>query len=269
MAGASTALRGLQVLEALSGMRQPVPLRAVADRVGLSQSQTFRVLQELERAGYLDHLGRSGYRLAGRSVALATLIGPRPALLRAVQPVVSRLAHLTGEAVVLHLRTGDTRVLVLGVPAPSGPILDPAGVIGERSPLAVGSSGRIILAHLPEPELATMDLGGITGAQLAAIRERGYETSRGENHPGINGVSAPLLARRTATASTAAGQQAAEPDGQTALGAITVAGPSIRLVEDDFPRVVAPLLAACRDLSLRLAAILGPNPGHTVQALDL
>jgi DNA-binding IclR family transcriptional regulator len=256
----STALRGLQVLEALAGMRQPAPLRAVADRIGLSESQTFRVLRELEREGYLDHLGRSGYRLAGRSVALATLIGPRPALLRAIHPVITRLAHLTGEAVVLHLRSGSTRVLVLGVPAPSGPILDPAGVLGERSPLAAGSSGRIILAYLPEPELATMDLADVTYKHLTTIRERGYETSFGENHPGINGVSAPLLAYRT----DAEGQ--GDP---TALGAITIAGPAARLGEADFPRVLPMLLGACRDLGPRLAAILGPDLGETVRALDL
>ncbi|WP_201776928.1 IclR family transcriptional regulator [Streptacidiphilus anmyonensis] len=255
----STALRGLQMLEALAGMRQPAPLRAVAERVGLSQSQTFRVLQELERGGYLEHLGRSGYRLAGRSVALATLIGPRPAVLRAVHPAVSRLAHITGEAVVVHLRSGSARVLVLGVPAPSGPIAEPAGVLGERSPLAVGSSGRIILAYLPERELASIDLVGTTPAQLAAIRERGYETSFGENHPGVNGVSAPLLAYRDENV----------PEEPTTLGAITVAGPASRLTEAAFPRVLKPLLAACRDLSPRLAAVLGPYPGETVDQLDL
>ena len=254
----STALRGLQVLEALAGMRQPASLRAVAERIGLSESQTFRVLRELERGGYLDHLGRSGYRLAGRSVALATLIGPRPAMLRAIQPVITRLAHLTGEAVVLHLRSGSARVLVLGVPSPSGPVLDPAGVLGERSPLAVGSSGRIILAHLPDAELASTDLGSLTSDQLRTIRERGYETSFGENHPGINGVSAPLLAYR----------DDADEQGE-ALGSITIAGPAERLSEKDFPRVLPMLLAACRDLGPRLAAILGPDPGETVRALDL
>lgn len=256
----STALRGLQVLEALAGMRQPASLRALAERIELSESQTFRVLRELEREGYLDHLGRSGYRLAGRSVALATLIGPRPALLRAVQPVITRLAHLTGEAVVLHLRSGSARVLVLGVPAPSGPILDPAGVLGERSPLAVGSSGRVILAYLAEAELAAMDLGELSPERLAEIRERGYETSFGENHPGINGVSAPLLAYRLDT------QGHGDP---TALGSITVAGPAARLGEGDFPRVLPMLLGACRDLGPRLASILGPDPGETVRALDL
>ncbi|MEY9860705.1 IclR family acetate operon transcriptional repressor [Catenulispora sp. GAS73] len=254
----STALRGLQLLEALAGMRQPASLRAVAERVGLSESQTFRVLRELERGGYLDHLGRSGYRLAGRSVALATLIGPRPAMLRAIQPVITRLAHLTGEAVVLHLRSGTARVLVLGVPAPSGPILDPAGLLGERSPLAVGASGRIILAYLPEAELAAMDLGGLDRRQLAAIRDRGYEASFGENHPGVNGVSAPLLAYR----------EDADSAG-VALGSITVAGPAERLSEADFPRLVPMVLAACRDLGPRLASILGPDLGETVRALDL
>jgi DNA-binding IclR family transcriptional regulator len=257
----STALRGLQLLEALAGMRQPASLRAVAERVGLSESQTFRVLRELERGGYLDHLGRSGYRLAGRSVALATLIGPRPAMLRAIQPVITRLAHLTGEAVVLHLRSGATRVLVLGVPAPSGPILDPAGLLGERSPLAVGSSGRIILAYLPEAESAAMDLGGLDRQQLAAIRDRGYEASFGENHPGVNGVSAPLLAyREDADSADSVG---------VALGSITIAGPAERLSEADFPRLVPMVQAACRDLGPRLASILGPDLGETMRALDL
>lgn len=254
----STALRGLQVLEALAGMRQPASLRAVAERIELSESQTFRVLRELERDGYLDHLGRSGYRLAGRSVALATLIGPRPAMLRAIQPVITRLAQLTGEAVVLHLRSGSTRVLVLGVPAPSGPVLDPAGVLGERSPLAVGSSGRIILAYLPASELVGMELAGLSAERLSAIRERGYETSFGENHPGINGVSAPLLAYR----------EDAGAEGE-ALGSITIAGPAERLSHDEFPRLVPMLLAACRDLGPRLASILGPDLGDTVRALDL
>ena len=250
------------MLEALAGMRQPASLRAVAERIGLSESQAFRVLRELERQGYLDHLGRSGYRLAGRSVALATLIGPRPAMLRAIQPVIARLAHLTGEAVVLHLRSGAARVLVLGVPAPSGPILDPAGVLGERSPLAVGSSGRIILAYLPSSALVDIDLAGLTSNQLSAIRERGYETSFGENHPGINGVSAPLLAYREDN------REDAGQEGE-ALGSITIAGPAERLSEADFPRVLPMLLAACRDLGPRLASLLGPDLGETVRALDL
>ncbi|MFN3003752.1 IclR family transcriptional regulator [Mycolicibacterium wolinskyi] len=255
---ATTALRGLQMLETLAGMRQPATLRDIADRAGLSESNAFRILQALEQEGYLHHLGRSGYRLASRSLALATVIGPRPAMLRLMYPVVARLAGISGEAAVIHLRAGHFRVLVLGVPARSGPILDPAGVLGERTPLASGASGRIILAYLTEDERAGIDLDGVTPQQLAAIRERGYETSHGENHPGINGISVPLLA---------------EPDDAAcppiALGAMTIAGPAERLPDEGLLRLAGPLMGACRDLSPRLAALLGPNPGSTIDALDL
>ena len=255
---ASTALRGLHVLETLAGMRQPAALRDVAARAGLSESNAFRILQALEHEGYVHHLGRSGYRLASRALALATVIGPRPAMLRLMHPIVARLAAVSREAAVVHLRAGEFRVLVLGVPAPSGPLLDPAGVLGERSPLASGASGRIILAYLPEAELAGVDLDGVTSQQLTAIRERGYETSYGENHPGINGVSVPLLATP---------DDAASPP--IVLGSMTIAGPSERLQPQAVSRLVGPLLGACRDLSPRLAALLGPNPGATIEALDL
>jgi IclR family transcriptional regulator, acetate operon repressor len=248
----TTALRGLEVLEALAGMRQPASLRAVARRTGLSESKAFRVLQELERSGYLEHLGRSGYRLGSRSVALSILIGPRPALLRAVQPTLARLAVTTHEAVVLHLRSGADRVLALGVPAPSGPIRDPAGVLGERSPLAVGASGRVILAYLPEEEAAALDPRGLARPLLARIRALGYDTSYGENHPGINGISAPLMAGE-----------------RTVLGSITIAGPAERLPEPVIKRLAGPLAGACQELSPRLASILGPDPGAAFEALDL
>ena len=239
-------------------MRQPATLRDVADRAGLSESYAFRILRSLEHEGYLHHLGRSGYRLASRSVALATLIGPRPAMLRLMYPVVARLATVSGEAAVVHLRAGHSRVLVLGVPAPSGPIVDPVGVLGERSPLATGASGRIILAYLPEAELVGIDLDGVTPEHVAAIRERGYEMSYGENHPGINGISVPLLA------------EAEDPvNPPIALGSMTVAGPSERLPPQALARLVGPLLGACRDLTPRLAALLGPNLGATIEALDL
>ncbi|ORV31607.1 transcriptional regulator [Mycolicibacterium conceptionense] len=255
---ATTALRGLQMLETLAGMRQPATLRDIADRAGVSQSNTFRILQALEEEGYLHHLGRSGYRLASRSLALATVIGPRPAMLRLMYPVVARLAAVSGEAAVIHLRAGPFRVLVLGVPARSGPLLDPAGVLGERSPLASGASGRIILAYLDEKERASIDVGGISPQQLAAIRDRGYEMSFGENHPGINGISVPLLAEV---------DDAHIPP--IALGAMTIAGPAERMADEVLLRLVGPLTSARRDLSPRLAALLGPNPGNTIDALDL
>lgn len=253
---ATTALRGLVLLETLAGMRQPATLRDIAARAGLSESYAFRLLQALEAEGYLNHLGRAGYRLGSRSLALAAVIGPRPAMMRLMYPLVARLAAASGEAAVVHLRAGNFRVLVLGVPAPSGPVADPAGVLGERSPLTAGASGRVILAHLSEHELRQFD--GVDTGRLAATRQRGYEMSFGENHPGINGVSVPLLAESAGAAAPL-----------TVLGSLTIAGAASRLTEQAMVRLVPTLSGACRDLTPRLAAVLGPNPGATIAALDL
>jgi DNA-binding IclR family transcriptional regulator len=245
------SIRGLLVLETLAGMRQPAALSAIAERCGLSQSQTYRVLDMLEQVDYVDHLGRSGYRLGPRSVALGALVGPRPVVVRAVQPTLARLTRTTGEAAVLHLRTGDTRVLVLGLSAPAGSLHDPTAVLGERSPLDVGASGRVILAYLPESQLAAVGVR-VDRPWLARIRERGYDISYGENHPNINGVSGPLLTTD-----------------DHALGSITVAGPADRLTEATIPRLAGPLLAACRELSPVVAHLLGPDPGPVLESLDV
>jgi DNA-binding IclR family transcriptional regulator len=253
---ATTALRGLHLLETLAGMRQPATLRDIAVRAELSESYAFRLLRALEVEGFLHHLGRSGYRLGSRSIALATVMGPRPAMMRLMYPVVARLAADSGEAAVVHLRAGDFRVLVLGVPSPSGPVVDPAGVLGERSPLTAGASGRVILAHLSAAELAEFERIDIDS--LTVIREQGYEMSFGENHVGVNGISVPMLA------------DVDDPSAPGAvLGSLTVAGPSARMTPEVMTRLLGPLRRACRDLSPRLAALLGPNPGATIGALDL
>lgn len=237
-------------------MRQPATLREIAARAGLSESYAFRLLHALEVEGYLDHLGRSGYRLGSRSIALATVMGPRPAMMRLMYPVVARLAADCGEAAVVHLRAGDFRVLVLGVPSPLGPIVDPAGVLGERSPLTAGASGRVILAHLSTAEL--LEFKEVDTDALAIVREQGYETSFGENHIGVNGISVPLLADADDPASPG-----------TVLGSLTIAGPASRMTPEVMTRLLGPLRRACRDLSPRLATLLGPNPGATIGALDL
>lgn len=248
----TTSLRGLEVLEILAGMQQPASLRAISQRAALSEPHVFRILQALEDAGYVDHIGRLGYRTGSRAVALSTLIGPRASVLRAIHPVVSRLAAAVHQAVVLHLRSGSYRVLVFGVSAPSGPIRDPAGVLGERSPLAVGASGRVILAYLPKAEIDGFQLDGPTLARLATIRETGYETSFEENHPGINGISGPLLT-----------------DDAVALGSMTIAGPAARLPPESLVRLARPLSRACGELAPKLTTLLGPNAGGTVAALDI
>lgn len=251
--------RPLRVLEALAGMEQPASLLAVATAVGLSKASAYRVLRSLQDEGYVEHAGRRGYRIGSRSIALASLVGPRPALLQRARPVLSRLAAAAQATASLHLRSGEHRVLVLG--ADQDTELQRRRVhVGERAPLTSGCSGRVILAHLPVEEtdkVVATHARGRTRTELEReldlIRSDGYALSFSDNHPHFNGIAAALL----------------DPDDGYPLGSIAVAGPDERLPEEALRRLAQPLSTACNGLAPYLATLLGPNSSARLDALDV
>ena len=248
-------IRALRVLETLAGLQQPATLPTIADKAQLSRTKAYRALRGLQEHGFIDHLGHSGYRIGSRAVALATLIGPRPAFLRIARPVLAKLAVRSAETVTLHLRSGAHRVLVLAAEPPSNPQRG-LPTIGERSPLTSGCVGHAILAFLPEDEARQVTPGparrGLP-ALLANVRATGYALSFSDNHVDMNGVAAPLL----------------DPVDGTALGSIAIAGTDQRLPEKALVRLATPLRAACADLAPRLATVLGPNSSMRLDSLDV
>ncbi|MGY0498266.1 IclR family transcriptional regulator [Nocardia sp. FBN12] len=255
------AARVLHVLETLAGMEQPASLLAIAGACDLPKMKTFRALQALQHRGYIDHTGRSGYRIGTRSVALGSLIGPRPALQQYARPVLKRLATATGEPVALHLRSGSHRVLILAV-TPRGEI--PAGFpvivpLGERSPLTSGCSGTAILAYLPAAEAEHIIESRSRGTrrptvrQLDRVRADGFAMSFEENHQGMNGIGAPVL----------------DPLDSSPLGSLTVAGSATHLNERVLRSFAPDLIRACADLAPQMARLLGPNASAPYPALNV
>lgn len=251
-------LRTMRVLEGLAGMEQPANLDVIAAATGLTKSKTYRALRFLQEAGFVDHVGRAGYRVGSRALAMATLIGPRPALLSAARSVMRWLADVSSESATLHLRSGSYRVLVVGAEAHGQPVSG-AFRIGERAPLTSGCSGTAILAHLPPDEalevLRTRPRRERrpTAVQLAHIREAGYALSFSDNHVGLNGIGAPLLA----------------PVDRYPLGSVTIAGVEDRLPEATLRKLSEPLKLACKRLAPKLATMLGPNSSQRLTALDV
>ncbi len=145
-------IRALVVLETLAGLEQPASLPTIAGEAQLTKTKAYRILRGLQDHGFVDHVGRGGYRIGSRAVALASLIGPRPALLRLARPVLAKLAAEASETVTLHLRSGAHRVLVQ--PAVSG---DRSPIVGSlRSGLPAGSAPRTTAPHsAPSPSPAS------------------------------------------------------------------------------------------------------------------
>jgi IclR family transcriptional regulator, acetate operon repressor len=252
-------IRALRVLETLAGLQQPATLPTIAEKAQLSRTKAYRILRGLQDHGFVDHAGRSGYRIGSRAVALASLIGPRPALLRTARPVLARLAVEASETVTLHLRSGAHRVLVFAAEPPNNP-LRTLPTTGERSLLTSGCSGRAILAFLPRQEAEDVIRGHAPEsvrhtlpALLGRIREETYALSFSDNHVGMNGIAVPLL----------------DPTDGTALGSIAIAGPDQRLPRETLLRLRAPLQAACTTLAPRMATVLGPNSSVRLESLDV
>ncbi len=255
---ATEPLRELHLLETLAALEQPAGLSAIAEAAELTNSKAYRILRSLQDRGFVNHAGRSGYRIGSRAVALASMIGPRPAVAACARPYLVALAELSAATVGINLRSGAHRVLVLGVESVKQP-LGGAIELGERAPLSTGCSGTVILAHLPEAEVRVL-LGqhparakAPNPARLARIRSSGYDISLSGNHLGMNGVAAPIL----------------DPVDGYPLGSMAIAGPERRLPEETLHGLSRPLMTACGKLSPKLARLLGRNSSERRASLDV
>jgi len=122
---------------------------------------------------------------------------------RRAHPTLVRLCEQTGETADLAVARSLGLTYVDEV-APSAVLS--ANWLGRQVPLHATSSGKALLAWLPEPDVAALlgqrltryTASTVTSlralrAELALTRARGYGVCVGELEPTLNGVSAPVL----------------------------------------------------------------------------
>lgn len=187
----STADQMLSVLEevARSG---PVSVSDLGVRCGLNRTVTHRLVATLHRRGYVRRnsgkyaLGPAINRLAGAPlVELGTIAAP----------LIKALAESVGETVVLHVRDG-LEALVLHQVVPDRHIVRVQHLPGSKSTLALGASGRVILAFQPRALVLRVagEAGGLEALEtrLQTIRSTGHDISHDELQQGVHGLAAPL-----------------------------------------------------------------------------
>jgi len=236
--------RGLDVLEALAGRADGLPLGEIARLLAMSKSGTHGVLAILARRGFVERGSGGVYRLGMK----AWLIGsgmPEAELSRLAQPAMQRLVAATGEGAILGALAGFDVVYLAEVEGPQ-PVRVHAQV-GDRIPANCTSTGLCLLAFRPADYLDThlpSALGAVAAAtitdpdtlrrELARVRARGYAINRGGWRAEVGGIAAPVLAR----------------DG-SALAGLCVAAPLYRMNKAWMARVVPATLAAARDISVQ------------------
>jgi DNA-binding IclR family transcriptional regulator len=125
--------------------------------------------------------------------------------------------------------------------------------VGLAVPLHCSALGKVLLAFgaatMPaEPfesrTARTITTRAVLAAELATVRERGYAVTDEELEPGLVAVAAPVFA-----------------DGISAIAAISVSAPAVRLTADLIPVTAAACVSAADALSAMLGGPRQPPPG--------
>jgi DNA-binding IclR family transcriptional regulator len=238
--------RALTVLEILA-QRGIAGVTDIAGELGVHKSTASRLVAVLESRGFVEQLSERGkYRLGFGIARLAGALTVHRDLAHAGRAASEALAAELGETVNLAIADG-ARVINIGEVRGPGAVAV-QNWVGQSTPLHATSSGKALIAHLAQPDRDAL-LGpelqryteytitdpGQLARELDAVRERGWASTVEEYELGLNALAAPVR----------------DHDGSV-VAAISVAGPSFRLVRDDFPDVAARVLQAAEEFEHRL-----------------
>lgn len=242
--------RAARVLRILSGEEPDgAGTTDVARRVGLPRPTTHRLLSSLAEHGLVDRDHATGrWQLGPELFLLGATAAPRYDARALAQPVVRRLAEVTGETALFSVRRGDETVCLVREDG-AFPIRSHVVFEGSRFPLGVVSSGLAVLAFLPPAEveryLVRVDLTAAHGeahaadavrARVAETRRTGWALNPGLVVEGSWGIAAAVF------------------DGtETPVAALSLNGIEARFGRDRQPELGRMLLAAAHGLGRHLS----------------
>ncbi len=197
--------RALSILFMLAEAESPLTVGQVAEKLDVHNSTASRLLSTLAQQNVVVQ-NRSGYQLGLGLLHLSHVVLSEMTIRNRAHPHLQQLSRETGHTVYLATLFNGVELYLDEVNANDG-ISRPVW-IGRTIPAHTASSGKVLLAYLPEDELANYIGQGLTAntrstitdavqlrEQLSLIRGRGYATSRDEYMIGFSSVAAPIFDR--------------------------------------------------------------------------
>lgn len=210
MTSSSHAMRAvlttLRVLETVAEL-QPVGVTAIARATGIPKSSVHRCLVTLREADWLtcSSTDRTQWVLTGRALSVGIHASVEHGLREAALPTMQELRDRTRETIHL-LSWSNEQDLVVADRLDSVEPVRTWVPLGARVPLHASSSGRAILAQLPDEEIERLlggelerfsentpaDVGALLD-DLRTVRDNGYATNDRSWRPGVGAVGAAVL----------------------------------------------------------------------------
>jgi IclR family transcriptional regulator, pca regulon regulatory protein len=199
--------RGLRVIESFAGHTEGMTVGEVSLQAGVSRAAARRLLLTLEMLGYTEN-SRRNYRLKTRVLELGFSYLSSTSLVAAAQPILERITESLHESASMSVLDGDQITYVARSHARR--VMSIGLSVGSRLPAYCTSMGRVLLAGLPETELAAyldhlkpkmhtpktvVSKQQLRKAILQAGRD-GYACIDEELELGLRAIAVPVLTRQ-------------------------------------------------------------------------
>lgn len=195
--------KGLDILELLAVTGTPLTMRQVAERLGRSKNEIFRMVHVLIERGYIAReSGSEGLALTNKLFSLGMQTPRARDLVTVAAPIVERLAGEIRQSV--HLVVANRGETVIIAAASGGADMNFSLKLGYRRPLVDAHSGLLIMAFQPKAtrermiaeSLALMrrDIDPLTvEAELDALRREGSIIRESRDLVGITDIACPVV----------------------------------------------------------------------------
>lgn len=247
--------RALAIFDAFDNEHLSLSLQEIAERIRMPKTTAFRLVATLERAGFLIRMDNQRYSLSLKLARLGGLVRSTLGIRDIARPVMLQVNEQVSETITLNAIVGNHRMVLDVVDTPS-PLMSMARP-GERMPLLVSASARVLMAYMPSDELERVLAANATAPdfdraaldrELARFRKQGFGISRGQRVPGLTAIAVPIF----------------DIHDQVRY-CLSLTGPSVRIDPRDH-ELAEIMVAAGRDISSRLGA--SPENGLDLRLLS-
>ncbi len=245
--GTQAVRRALSLLKIFTDAKPEWGLTEMARASGLNKTTAYRLLTALAHEGLVARNPETeAYRLGPEAISIGGRALRANDLRRVSRDTLAQLASLSAETATLEVLV-DADVLIVEE-VHSRKWLHASPSVGTRWPAHATSTGKVLLASLPESERsgrlrlplarpARRTIIGITALrqELKKVREQGYATAVGELEDGYTAIGVPVR----------------NHDGEV-VAAISLGGPSVRIPPERIGLLVASLRQAGEAISRQL-----------------
>jgi DNA-binding IclR family transcriptional regulator len=241
--------KGLDILETLARSEQPLSQKDIAQRLGRSVGEIYRMVACLVNRNYVTLVDETCYGITTKLFELSHVNPPTHRLLFEATPIMQRLAGELDQSCHLTVYGQGKQVVLCKIDTPSG--MGFAVRAGAELDVLISASGRVLLAFQDEetrklrieeslqrrPEQANDQIATI----LDSIRATGFESIPSVQVRGLYAISFPIL----------------DTQGR-AIAALTV--PYAERIDQvqrmSIPEVTEKLGIAARNLSIRIGGMV-------------